>query len=700
MREIFYPCSVAVIGVSAKPTNLGRNIVGNLVEYGFDGVVYAVGPSGGMIETRRIYPNVGDIPDQVDLAVILTPARTVPSVLEACGQKGVRWAIIETAGFREYTEEGRQLEEEIAQVADKYGMRFVGPNCIGAINMENGFCVPFPRLHKFVKKGPVSIITQSGGVGMSALNIMANEGLGLNKFVSVGNMLNISSEDMLEYLITDEDTGLVFLYLESIQDGRRMMQVARKSNKPILVFKANIGKYGQKIALSHTASLASDDKVVDAAFHQSGMIRVRDATTFGNNLKSLGLPAMKGKRLGVISRSGGHAVLAADACELSGFELAHFPESFLREIEKHFRASVIRLTNPLDLGDLFDLNLYAQIIEQTLKLDDVDGVVFLHTSLSESENQISRVLLERIMAMVENYDKPVAYYISTAAQEVNHLKQNYNFPIFTQVVETIRALEMSHYYYHQAEQIHDDVATPTFSVNQTAVRKLIDQARAEKRDLLLSEALEVLEIYGIPSARSALAHSVEEATAAAEEMGYPAAIKIIAEQISHKSDVGGVQLNLRNREAVAAAFEDMMARIHQAYPEAKIDGVLVQPMVTGGRELILGGRQDPQFGPVVLVGLGGIFVEIFEEIALRVAPITPREAMEMIEELRGYQILRGARGHKRSDIEAVVEALLRLSQLLQEFPEIQEVDINPLKVFHEKDGCLALDARMVLKRPI
>jgi acyl-CoA synthetase (NDP forming) len=697
MREIFYPCSVAVIGVSAKATNLGRNIVANLVEYGFDGIVYAVGPSGGMIETRRIYRSVGDIPDHIDLAVILTPARTVPGVLDECGQKGIRWAIIETAGFREYTEEGRQLEEEIARVAEKSGMRFVGPNCIGAINMENGFCVPFPRLHKFVKKGSVSIITQSGGVGMSALNIMANEGLGLNKFVSVGNMLNLSAEDMLEYLITDEGTGLIFLYLESIQDGRRLMEIARKSTKPILTFKANIGKYGQNIALSHTASLASDDKVVDAAFHQAGMVRVRDATTFGNNLKILGLPAMKGKRLGVISRSGGHAVMAADACELSGFELAHFPESFLREIEQHFRASVIRLTNPLDLGDLFDMNLYAQIVEQTLMLEDVDGVVFLHTSLSETEDQISRTLLERIMEMVKKFDKPVAYYISAAAQEVNYLKQNYNFPIFTQVVETIRALEMSHYYYCQAEQIHEHVEIPTFHMDQNAIRAMIKQAQGEERDLLLSEALEALEIYGIPAARSALANSVEEASAAAEEMGYPVAIKIIAGQISHKSDVGGVQLNLRNREAVAAAFEDMMTRIHKAYPEVKIDGVLVQPMVTGGRELILGGRQDPQFGPVVLVGLGGIFVEIFGEVALRVAPITRRDAREMIEELRGYQILKGARGDKPSDIEAVVEALLRTSQLLKDFPEIEELDINPLRVFHDEQGCLALDARIVLK---
>jgi acetyltransferase len=350
----------------------------------------------------------------------------------------------------------------------------------------------------------------------------------------------------------------------------------------------------------------------------------------------------------------------------------------------------------LDLGDLFDLNLYAQIVEQTLQLENVDGVVFLHTSLSEKENIASRELLERIMGLVEKHKKPVAYYISTGAQELSYLKQNYHFPIFTQVVETIRALEMSNHYYCQSQMVHSDEAIPTFDVNRQAVRSLVDHARSESRDLLLSEALQVLEHYGIPTARSVVALNVDEAISAAEAIGYPVAIKIISEQISHKSDVGGVQLNLRNPAALSTAFEDMMERITKAYPDVKIDGVIVQPMVTGGRELILGGRQDPHFGPVVLVGLGGIFVEIFEEVVLRVVPITPREAMRMIENLRGYQILQGARGHKRSDIEAVVDTVLRLSQLLVDFPEIKELDINPLRVFHEAEGCRALDARMII----
>jgi acetyltransferase len=694
MKGIFYPKSIAVIGVSPKPTNLGRNIVANLVEYEFNGVVYAVGPSGGTIETRRIHQSVADLPDPVDLAVILTPAKTVPAILEECGKKGIKRAIIETAGFREFTEEGKLLEEQMCNIAEEYGIRFVGPNCIGAINMENGLSVPFPRMKKFVKQGNVSIITQSGGVGMSVLNLLANEGLGLNKFVSVGNMLNIDAEDILEFLIEDPGTELIFIYLESMRDGRKLMEYAKKSKKPILLFKANIGKLGGNIAMSHTASLASDDKVVDAALSQAGVIRVRDATTLGNSLKILELPPMKGKNLAIISRSGGHAVIAADACELSGFQLAHFPTKYLREIESHFRASVIKLTNPLDLGDLFDLEVYAQIIEQTLQLENLDGIIFLHTSLSDRENVSSRLLLDKIIELSDKFNKPIAYYLSAAASEIHYLKQNYNYPVFTQVVETIRALEVSNQQFELSDNVKRPLKREAFKFKQPTVERYLKLAQTEKRDLLLSEALDVLECYGIPTVQSKTAHSVEEVKSVAEEIGYPVAIKVISQKISHKSDVGGVQLNLMNGPAVAAAYEDMISRTKVAYPDVEIDSVLVQPMVTGGREIIIGGKNDPQFGPVVLVGLGGIFVEVFEESVIRVAPIDRHEAKNMINELKGIQIMKGARGSKPFDLTAVEDALLRLSALMVDFPQITELDVNPLRVFYAGDGCRALDARI------
>jgi len=679
MKGIFYPKSVAVVGVSAKPDNLGRNIMLNLIDFGFDGVVYPVGPSGGRITTRRIYKSVLDIPDDIDMAVILVPARHVPQVLDECGQKGVKRAVIETAGFREYSEGGRKIEEQVVTTAEKYGIRFIGPNCIGIINMENGFCVPFPRLTPFIRKGEVSIITQSGGVGLSIMNHMAVEGIGLHQFASIGNQLNIDAEDLLEYFIEDEGTKTIFIYLEGIRDGRRLMEIARRSPKPILAMKSNIGELGQNIAASHTASLSSDDRVVDVAFKQSGITRVHDVTTLSHYMRTLLLPPMKDKRLAIISRSGGHAIVAADACESVGFELADFPESFIAEIEKHFRASVIKLTNPLDLGDLFDLDVYYQIVEQTLAQDNVDGVVFLHTSVALTERGPTRDLVMRLERLSREFNKPVAIYVSASSAEVTDLRQNLEFPIFTRIVEMFRALKLD---YEHAQMVADasfETDIPTCEVQKPVVQQLLSSATEENRDLLLNEAMEVLECYGIPTVKGSSANSADEAVAAADALGYPVAMKVISEQISHKSDVGGVQLNLLNREAVRSAFEDMHARIQKVFPNASLDGVMVQPMAVGGRELILGGRQDKQFGPVILVGLGGIFVEVFEQASMRIGPVSRKEALAMINELSGAQILMGARGQKRFDIDVLADAI-----------------VNPLRIFHEGEGCLALDARIIL----
>ena len=473
MKHVFYPKSVAVVGVSAKPDNLGRNIMLNLIDFGYEGVVYPVGPSGGVITSRRIYESVLDIPDQVDMAVILVPARFVPKVLEECAQKGIGRAVIETAGFREYSEQGRALEDEIVAIAEKHGIRFIGPNCIGVINMENGFSVPFTRLKPFMRQGEVSIISQSGGVGLSIMNHMAAEGIGLNKFASMGNMLNIDAEDLLEYYIEDEGTKIIFLYLEGIRDGRRLMEVARRSPKPILALKSNIGRLGQSVAASHTAALSSDDRVVDAAFRQCGITRVHDVTTLSQYMKTLRLPPLRGRRLAIISRSGGHAIVAADACETVGFELAEFPDSFIKEIEKQFRASVIRLNNPLDLGDLFDLDVYYRIVEETLSQENVDGVVFLHTSVTATEHDPTADLVERLERLGKKYDKPVAMYVSANPSEIAELRKRFDFPVFTQIVEMFRALKLDHEYSVRMAEEAARPAPPKLEVDRGRAQRLV-----------------------------------------------------------------------------------------------------------------------------------------------------------------------------------------------------------------------------------
>ncbi|MEJ5378376.1 MAG: acetate--CoA ligase family protein [bacterium] len=698
MRDLFYPKSVVVVGVSNSPTNMARGIVFNLNECRFKGVIYQVGRSGGVFAGRRIYPSVLQVPDELDMAVILTPAHTIPGILEECGQKGIRRAVIESGGFREYGEEGKRLEEEILRVSAKWGIRFVGPNCIGIINMENGFSTPFPPIGRMVKKGDISVITQSGGVGISVLHLLANEGLGLNKFVSVGNMLDIQTEEYLEFLIQDPNTRYIFLYLEGIRQGRKLMEVARRSPKPIVAFKANIGRMGKRIASSHSASLSSDDRVVEAAFRQAGIIRVHDATTLGNDLKILRLPPMRGRNLAIMSRSGGHAVIAADACETSGLNLVEFPRDFLEQIEAHFRASVIKLTNPLDLGDLFDMEVYAQIIDETLARPEVDGMVFLHTFHAALESQPSRELFSRVIRLSQRHDKPVALYVSTEDQEVSHLKKNLDFPVFTQVVETIRALELNRCYHAQKERLEAQEPQASLEADTRRLKELVGRALLEKRDLLLHEALELLALWGIPVVKGVVAASKEELLQAAETVGYPVVLKVVSQEISHKSDAGGVVLDLRDGQSLSQAVEEMEKRLKRDFPKAQITGYMVQPMIAGGKELILGGTQDQQFGPVVLAGIGGIFVEVLGDVSLRVAPISRLDAQEMLQELKGFPVLKGVRGESASDLDALLEMLCRLSGLMCQMPEIQELDMNPVRVFPLGQGALVLDARVILKK--
>ncbi len=697
MREFFYPNSVVVVGVSPAPDNLGRNIVQNLIEFNFQGIIYEVGQRGGILAGRRIYRSVSDIPDQVDLAIILTPARTIPDILEECGQKGIRRVVIESSGFSEYGPQGSEIEQQVLAMANKWNIRFIGPNCIGIINMENGLCAPFAPLKRIIEPGDISLITQSGGVGVSFLNLLASENLGLNKLISAGNMLDVGAPELLSYLIEDEGTKIICLYLEGIQNGRRLMEIAQQSPKPILAIKANVGTLSREIASSHTVSLSTDDRVVDAAFRQCGIARVRSSTALGSYLKVLRLPFMRGDNLAIVSRSGGHAVIAADACEKSGFHLPELPRAFIEEVEKLLGASVIRLTNPMDLGDRFELATYHRIVEETLRKEGVNGLLLLHIYFAGTEGRESRELIRYIEKLSAQYNKPVAVCVFTDNEEMAYLKRNIGYPIFVMPEEAIRALQLSRDYGRELRRVHASEPIPTYSVDRELVEEFVQKAIQEERDLLLPEATAVLGHYGIPVVQGAVARTESEVRECAGRIGFPVAIKIISEHISHKSDVGGVQLNLRNEPSVQEAFRDMIHRIREVYPEVEIDGVLVQPMVTGGRELILGGRQDDQFGPVVMVGLGGIFVEIFGEVSLRVAPFPRREAVAMIEELRGAPILMGTRGQLRSDIDSVVEAILRLSQLLCDFPQIKEIDINPLRVFPDGKGCTALDTRMIVR---
>ena len=685
--NFFYPEAIAVFGVSTGEKNLGKNIVLNTVTQGFDGEILSIGNRDGVVFGQKIYQSLDEIDRKIDLAVILTPARSIPDILEQCGRKGIKNAVIESGGFSEMGKEGRLIEKACHVVAKKHDIRFIGPNCIGVMNLENGLATPFMILQKGLSLGPVSIMAQSGGVGMSFLSFLVAEYIGCNKFVSMGNKLDVDENELLDYLIQDDGTKIIVAYLEGFVDGRRFVEVARRSHKPILVYKSNRFMASARIAQSHTTALFTDDRLVDFAIEQAGCIRLNNMDDAMDYMKSLTMPSLKGKNLAIVSRSGGHAVIAADACSYYGFTLAELPQELLKKFESRFRAHVIRLQNPLDLGDLFDLEFYVYILDELLKRDDVDGILLGHGYFSGAEQEPSRVLLRRVEQLVEQYQKPVAPVILTEAEELDYLRASLNIPIFYAPENAMRALKFSYQWFNK-KPISSEVL-PEYEVDRDRAGKIIKSANGRPY-LFLGEALALLEAYGFPVPSSLPAGTKGEAIRAWKILQTDVAMKINRPHISHKSDANALRLNLGSEDQVNEAFHDLKEIGGQGTE------VLLQPMSAQGRELILGGKKDAVFGHAILFGLGGVFVELLEDVAWRVVPIGHEEARRMINSISSIEALKGFRGHAPSDLEVVEDLLVRLSQLLMDFPIIKEIDINPIVVFDRGKGAQSLDARVVL----
>ncbi|NIO69953.1 MAG: hypothetical protein GTN71_13240, partial [Anaerolineae bacterium] len=454
MDKIFNPNSIVVIGVSERPTNMGRNIVANLLEFGYGGEIHVVGQRGGVVFGHRIRTSIEELPQGIDLAVILTPASTVPDLMDACGRQGIRRVVIESGGFGEFSAEGKELSERLCVVASKWDIRFVGPNCISVINMDSGVCLPFVRLQRHtLKKGRVSVVSQSGGITIVYTNLLSSAGLGISKAISMGNKLDLDETDYLAYLLEDENTDIICLHLESIQDGRRLLELARSSSKPILLHKTNVGQASAHIAQSHTAALANDDRIVSAAARQAGMIRARNFRSMVNYAKGLSLPPVKGNTLIAIARSGGRAVVAADMAAAFGFDLYPFPHDFREKVKGLFRAQVIEPTNPLDLGDLFDFRIYMNILEECLKIEDVDAVLMGHTYSSLLERKGTQRLAHAVQELSQKYNKPVALCpFSEGEEEVLSLKKELEYPTFSEIDEAMEALAVSRDRYRRSRK--------------------------------------------------------------------------------------------------------------------------------------------------------------------------------------------------------------------------------------------------------
>lgn len=696
MEKIFNPASVAVIGVSEKASNLGRHIAENLLRFNYRGKLYLVGQKAGELNGIPIFDSLDKVPDGIDLAIILTPACTTPDLLAHCGRKKITRVVIETAGFSESSAEGRVLEEQIRQIAREYNIRIVGPNCIGIVNTSGGMCTVFVRVEQSeILPGRTSFISQSGGVVLTMWDMLSAAGLGVAKEISVGNKLDLKESDYLDYLLKDPETDTCLLYLESIDDGRGLVDLAARGDKPIVVYKSNTAPASRRVAISHTAALANDEEVVNSAFKQFGIRRARSLRELVLFAKGFAMPPVRGNQLCVFTRSGGHAIIAADSASEFGFELAPFPQSLIDKAKPYFRADVIDTTNPLDLGTVFDFSSYAILIEECLQTVKPDAVLLVFNYRRETI-PVAREIAEKLKQMSRQYQVPIALTYFTEMDELAYLERNLGFPIFTEVYDAIQALAASRDFHQWRQRFRaaDAAELPASLVPADACAKAKQiLQRQNGRQPLISDTLSIISAYGIPVAPWAVAKDLHQAAAAADQLGYPLAIKVVSETIVHKSDVGGVALNIRDADELAACIGAMQQRIRSVSPGSPFE-FLLQKMVSGGREVILGGKRDRAFGPVILFGLGGIYVEVFKDAALRLAPLRPADAAEMIDEIQGSKLLRGVRGEPGVDLDALQDNLLRLSQLMIDLPEICEIDLNP--VMASPDRVVAVDARMVI----
>ncbi len=694
MKTFFYPRSMVVVGASPTKQNLGHLILINNVQRGCTVRLYGVGSEEGEIAGVHVYRNVADLPEVPDLALFIIPAAAIPDQLEECGKLGIRRVVIESGGFSEFSrEKSNALEEKLLDIAACHDIRFIGPNCIGAVNYDLNLLMPFLLYKNTLPGGRVGIISQSGGIGHYYLEHLPENSVRPGKMVSIGNKLQIDETDFLEYFLEDEHTDQVIIYLEGFKRGRDFFHTALSASKPVILHKANRNPQSALIARSHSAALSASDDVVDGLCRQAAIIRVEDDEEAIRSVKILQQPLMRGRRIAVLSRSGGHAVISADACSQYGFELVPFPDSFFDKLDTLYRQRVIARQNPLDLGEIFDYRIYGRILEETLKLDCVDGVLFNHIYQSHYEAEMSRTFLGELDGLIRKYNKPVAVAAITDVAETTELVKNY--PVYASPLAAIKALNASAAYARQRERRDARGRSRTFSFVLPEAHARLDRLIREKRHPLADECIDLLTAAGLSFVRSWKISEADDLDGL--NITFPVAVKLLSSEASHKSDVGGVRLNLTDRISLMRALAEIRISVKEKFPNVSVEGFLVQEMVSEGLECFVGGRQDPVFGPVVVAGVGGIFLEIFRNSAVRIAPVTPSEALDMLQELRSWPILQGSRGQAPRDVEALSDLICRVAALLNAVPQIAEIDLNPVFVHAAGQGISLADARILIK---
>lgn len=698
LQAFFAPRSIAVIGASTNPEKLGYAVLDNLLNGGFlsDGrQVYPINPKADAILGLKAYPDVNQVTGDIDLAVIVIPYPRVPDALRTCGQKQIPGVIVISAGFREAGMEGLEREQELLQIGQEYNIRLIGPNCLGVIDtithMNASFSAGMPP------KGPMDFMSQSGALGTAILDWAQAGRLGLSKFVSLGNKADVNEIDLLTAWADDPGSRVILSYIEGLPDGQEFIRVARQvsKQKPVVALKSGVTQAGSRAVSSHTGSLAGSEQAYEAAFRQAGVIRAHSLQDLFDFAIAFGyLPPLMGDRIAIVTNAGGPGILATDALERAGLALARFQPECIRELEK-FLPDAASAANPVDvLGDA-RADRYRFALKQVVADPGVDGVLVILTPQAMTEIEATAAVIADV---VQEVDIPIlACFMGEARIEAGtDVLDRSNIPNFAFPERAALVYKaMSLYRNYRSEPLPE---FETIDVDRGTVRAVIDKVIRDGRVTIGdAEAREILVAYGLQIPASHLATTAEEAVDVAGEMGYPVVLKVASPDILHKTDVGGVKVGLQNSEAVRDAFDLITYRSQRYLPEARLWGCLVQKMVPPGLEVLIGMNRDPQFGPLVTFGLGGIYVEILKDVAFRVAPFSRREAEGMIEEIRANALLDGVRGQPPTDKAALIDALMRIAQMVIDFPEIVELDINPFMLYSDGQGGIAIDMRLILE---
>ncbi len=697
LANFFNPKSIAVIGASEKKNKLGYALLKNLIDFKYGGKIYPINPKRQKILKLKTFPSVLDVQGKIDLAIVIIPSKIIPLILEQCGRKKIKSVIIISAGFREIGNKGKELENKIIKIAKKHGIKILGPNCLGILDSTNNLNASFAG--QMLQKGKIGFISQSGAICCAALDWAEKMNIGFSRFVSLGNAADLNEIDFLRFFKKDSKTKTIIAYLEQITNGKKFIKETSQitKTKPLIVIKSGETKEGRQAVSSHTGALAKSNEMTKFAFQQSGIIQANSLLELFDLIKFYSAEILlNGPKIAILTNAGGPGAITADAVKKNNLKLANFQKKTVEFLEKKLPVSA-SVKNPVDLIGDAKADRYKIALDILIKDKKTDAIIIILTPQSVTE---VKKTAEIIIKLSKKTKKPIltSFIGGKNIKQANEILSKANIPVYAYPEQAVKVLAKVWNYEKWKKENKKISPSFNFKISKNSfnkIKRIIQEAKRKKlKQLNAFDAEKILKIYQIPIVKSYLAKNSNEAMKISKRINQSVVLKISSPDVIHKTDAGGIKNNLKTPQEIKLAFKEIIKNVKKKFPKARIDGIIIQPMVQEQKEMILGIKQDELFGPFVMFGGGGIFAEVFKDISFRLSPLVKQEAREMIKETKAMKILKGTRGQKPADIGAIVKILLNLSILSQDFPEIKEVDINPLMAGEKK--AVAVDVRMMI----